>query len=325
MTLPIRNSQFAIRNFSQGFTLVELLVVIGIIAVLAGVLFGTLNGSGDSARTAQCLANMKNLANACQTYAMACGHYPLAGNKVYLSIDESRGARNIQKKYTEVPGWISTMTRGFFPGTSYKQGQPVSMYTSDDEAAQYALTNGVLWKYVSGNHNTYLCPDHVRKMSRGGGLPPRWSYLMSARFGWDSAGRPSTGTSGRIEYNTLARADRILLFSEIPFCGYNTWNPEGDGGGTDTDAILQYSSSGASSGAAGANSGSGGNEEIGVNHRVGKNCFANVAYADGHCEKLRIPMANGKPDASQMKQLATWFATGEDVSFDGKKFQKLDN
>ena len=39
----------------------------------------------------------------------------------------------------------------------------------------------------------------------------------------------------------------------------------------------------------------------------------------------RIPMANGKPDASQMKQLATWLATGEDVSFDGKKFQKLEN
>ena len=54
----------------KGFSLVELLVVIGIIGILAGVLMGVFSGGSDSARAARCLSNMKNLANACQTYGM---------------------------------------------------------------------------------------------------------------------------------------------------------------------------------------------------------------------------------------------------------------
>ena len=313
----------------KGFTLVELLVVIGIIAVLASVLIGTLSGSSDSARTARCLSNMKNLANACQTYGAACGFYPLAGNKVYMSIDESRGIRNIQKLYTEVPGWISTMTKDFFPATSYKKGMPVSLYCSQEEDTLFALTNGVLWHYVSGNRQTYVCPAHAKrgagaKRGEGSNSLPQWSYLMSARFGWDSAGRASTANAGRIEFGTLNHADKILLFSEVPFNGYNTWQPEGESGTEDTDAILQYSASGADSGATGQNAGSGGTEELGVNHKKGKHAFTNVAFADGHVEKMRVPMRGTTPDTSQMSQLATWLATGTDVSFNGHSFQKVE-
>ena len=44
----------AIRNTRRGFTLVEMLVVIGIIATLAGVLMGVMSGGTDSARAAKC-------------------------------------------------------------------------------------------------------------------------------------------------------------------------------------------------------------------------------------------------------------------------------
>ena len=46
----------------SGFTLVELLVVVAIIGILAGVLLASFSGGTEAARAAKCLSNMRNLA-----------------------------------------------------------------------------------------------------------------------------------------------------------------------------------------------------------------------------------------------------------------------
>ena len=54
-----------------GFTLVELLVVVAIIALLLSILLPSLSRARGQAQKVRCLANMKDLGAASQTYAVS--------------------------------------------------------------------------------------------------------------------------------------------------------------------------------------------------------------------------------------------------------------
>ena len=316
--------------FSPAFTLIELLVVIAIIGILAGIILASVSGGSDAARTARCLTNMKNLASACQSYGADTGYYPLAGSVEYMTIPRStRGARNIEPVYREMPGWISWNSAGSYRGSTKSHiassGWMLSTYTTDDDQALYCLTNGAIWKYVSGNRETYVCPLH--RIKKGGGAKIGWSYLMNAYFGWDtSEGSSAKSENGcRLSYAGLASADKVLLFSEIPFDGsIGSWQPDTEGAGIDGDCVLQFDTSvTANMGGNGKATGGRGGENIGFNHKNGKQACANIVFADGHVEKLRLP--KGGMSDSQLRELTAWLCKGVDVSFDGSQYLKNDN
>src|SRR5262245_38207258 len=65
------------RSQQRAFTLVELLVVIGIIAVLIGVLLPVLTKARGRAETIACLSNLRSITQACVQYTVEYkGSYP---------------------------------------------------------------------------------------------------------------------------------------------------------------------------------------------------------------------------------------------------------
>ena len=110
-----------------GFTLVELLVVIGIIAVLIAILMPALNRAREHARRVQCGNNIKQLLNAIHMY--------VGDNKLALPCANPSTADAVY------PGWMYDATRLSTP------------------RQQKDVEHGVLLKYLNGNLGIWHCPN----------------------------------------------------------------------------------------------------------------------------------------------------------------------
>lgn len=285
----------------KAFTMIELLVVIGLIGVLMATLAVSFSGGTESARAAQCLANMKSLANGVQAYVGGNGRYPLAGSLEGLGFDESQGVRNVKKVYSEWKGWISWNSRETYKSRPQNHSSSMSWFTStystDLDAREFALTNGAIWTAMSGSATCYRCPNHTRVLK---GSNPNWSYVMNAFFGWDySLGSDAVAVNDpRLLREYVTRADRRLLFAEIPFASYTGDTPNTDSGsGTACDCVLQYKGTGPNP------------ESIGFNHKSGRDITAHIVFADGHAEKLLYK------EKQDVQELTRWLCEAKDVAY----------
>jgi len=311
----------------QGFTLLELLIVIGIIAILSGVMLAQFSGSTDSALAATCLNNMRTLCNAVLADGSKESYYPSAGPYQYLS-EDLQGKKWFQ-------GWIGH-SKGDTMVSCYHDG------SDDGEAQHYAITNRTIWRAMSGQQGAYVCPAHTKYCKRNStktkGCMPSWSYVMNSYFGWSynnqvaadiEMGRRSySAGSFSVRYSSKPTVrnrpkEKVLLFAEIPYVENGVQRPDwSTAAGAANDMILQYPPSGddndktkkANKPAAGQS------ELIGFNHKSGKFYCAHVAFADGHCVKLLLP---DRAAEDNLKELTTWLCTGVEYTFNGAQYEKV--
>ena len=62
------------RRARGGFTLIEMLVVVAVIAILAGVVLTGVTGFQQSARDAKRIGDLRNIKNHLELYFNKCGH-----------------------------------------------------------------------------------------------------------------------------------------------------------------------------------------------------------------------------------------------------------
>jgi prepilin-type N-terminal cleavage/methylation domain-containing protein/prepilin-type processing-associated H-X9-DG protein len=293
----------------KAFTLVEMLVVLGILGVLLAIIISNFSGATESANAAKCMSNMRSLVNAANAIGMDCGSYPMAGKCFRKSY-----AENGESILTPLPGWISFD----------RSGNPVPCYgTGNIEDDRYALMNGTqgkFWRATGANAEVYCCPSFTKNFIKKRGKKPLFTYAMSAGGGQVSFGfganktvdmqAVSYGGEGIVNYGSYNRADRMVMFAELPIvesCKYDPLaNPDTCDGALQINKKIgryQYGNW------------TGRSEAIGFVHQDSrKRYFGHVAFADGHVERMVVPLKKGL----QEDILTAHVCAGDDCAMDAK-------
>lgn len=85
------------KESERGFTLIEMMIVVAIIAILVGILVPNFMRARAQAQTAACEANLKEIATALELYETDNDHYPTSG-----SVDPSNTELQAYLKQTPV-------------------------------------------------------------------------------------------------------------------------------------------------------------------------------------------------------------------------------
>ena len=138
---------FRSRKRPSAFTLVELLVVIGIIALLISILLPALSKARKQANTVKCLANMKQFGNAILFYTN-----DWKGAMPYSGWGDFPGSGNLAGEPNPAPAGWKGWPDWLYDASSNVTPPHVTVFDSKD------MKNGALYTYL-GVDPLYRCPQ----------------------------------------------------------------------------------------------------------------------------------------------------------------------
>ena len=135
-------------NKTKGFTLVELLIVIVVIAILAAISIAAYNGVSNKARDGERLASARDIINAAAVYNSEKGHWPTIAEL---------GSFNTIKLSDQIKSRLGTTAPN--PGDKSKY-----QYQLCGTAPGFTGAKVTYWKEVIDGHET-----HEKTVSSGSG------------------------------------------------------------------------------------------------------------------------------------------------------------
>jgi prepilin-type processing-associated H-X9-DG protein/prepilin-type N-terminal cleavage/methylation domain-containing protein len=191
---------------APAFTLVELLVVIGVIGVLVGILMPALAAARRSAQSVKCLNNLRQIATGAMIHAQRHkGFYPLAGN---LQTPGARPAdlrdpERVRYTYYEPPNgaYFLASFHGAI-GSVFGNQRGLDEFTFNAQVAAENDPEGFL--------RMFYCPSDLSRPEEmtyawvyyagGFGWYLRQSYVVNEAFvGWDDARDRRRGNINQIK------------------------------------------------------------------------------------------------------------------------------
>ncbi len=200
------------RSRSAGFSLVELLAVIGVIAILAGVLAPVYVQSKRSSQRARCESNLRQIACAFESYlADHGGCYPNTGNQYLWA---GYYWRQPLRKYVAASGSedrnmvlacpVDPTPPGVYAGTSYAYS--ASFYMSPDQVNAVQNCDYIRAKFAATNPKlpcTSMKSAALRSASRKVLVAEYWTlHSEKIKVGWydDPADTGNDPWSGERNY-----------------------------------------------------------------------------------------------------------------------------